>query len=364
MPPHPKLGEHEIGASLGNDGSGELFAATNPRTGQRCVAKVIELTTKGPARDDVLARFKSDVETLRKLDHPHVARILEVGHEERSAGVTAVYVVREHVEGRTLAQLVQSDGALPPKLAADMLRTVCAAIQAGHDEGILHGDIRPENVMLARNGRVVVLDSGHARLRELLPARGGPISTTTRTQAPEVLGGKPADVRSDVYSLGALLYHLVTGRHLRGNTTLDAVVGAHDDVDVRTVEAATGLPQSFRSVLAKAVTRVPTHRHPSPEALAEALRAHSDEPEWLVVARPTSGPTPPEGAPRRFQYRDLSAEKEEPRTSPLPLLVVSGLVVVGAILWQKKAPTPEPAPVVVRPAPLIPDDPAPPPPPT
>ena len=212
----PRLlgGRYEVGEVIGRGGMAEVHLGHDTRLG-RSVA--IKLLRSDLARDpSVQARFKREAQSAASLNHPAVVAVYDSGEEaaEDGVGVNAPYIVMEHVQGRTLRDLLQ-DGPLPWTDALRMTAGVLTALAYSHRAGIVHRDIKPANVMLTPSGDVKVMDFGIAR------AIADSSATMTQTQAvigtaqylsPEQALGETVDARSDLYSTGCLLYQLVTGR--------------------------------------------------------------------------------------------------------------------------------------------------------
>ena len=229
MAPAPgQLGPYEIVSPLGAGGMGEVYRARDTRLG-RDVA--IKLLPEGLAREpERLARFEREARTVASLSHPNIVTLFSL---EESDGVR--FLTMELVEGRSLDQLV-TPGGLPPSRALELAIALADALVAAHDKGVVHRDLKPANVMVTREGRVKVLDFGLAKLTQTeIPLEGtqamtvgSPVSTagqvvgTLPYMSPEQVRGEPTDARTDLFSLGIVLYELATGRRpFRGATAAD-----------------------------------------------------------------------------------------------------------------------------------------------
>src|SRR6202140_1141519 len=187
------LGPYRIESKLGQGGMGEVFRAVDTRLG-RAVAIKITL-------EQFSTRFEREARAIASLNHPHICTLHDVGPN---------YLVMELVEGETLAARLKS-GPLPVKTALLYASQIAAALAEAHAKGIVHRDLKPGNIMIAKSG-VKVLDFGLAKLgQDETVTASGMVMGTLAYMAPEQREGKPADARSDIYSLGCVLYEMLTG---------------------------------------------------------------------------------------------------------------------------------------------------------
>ncbi|HUE96447.1 MAG TPA: serine/threonine-protein kinase, partial [Longimicrobiaceae bacterium] len=215
-----RLAHFEIREKLGEGGMGEVWKAEDTRLGRSVAIKV--LPEAFVADPDRLARFAREARVLASLSHPNIAGIFEVGEE----GPTH-YLVMELAEGETLAERL-SRGSLPVEEALEIAGRIGDAVAAAHDQGVIHRDLKPGNVMVAPDGSVKVLDFGLAKalapeigsgpelaLSPTLtfqPTAAGMLLGTAAYMSPEQAKGRPADRRSDVWAWGCVLYEMLTGR--------------------------------------------------------------------------------------------------------------------------------------------------------
>ena len=213
------LGHYRIASRLGKGGMGEVYLAEDTKLGRRVALKVLPAEVAGdPERR---RRFEREAQAVAALNHPNIVMVHSV---EEAEGVHFITV--ELVEGQTLSQLIPRDG-LPLGRFFDLAVPLADAISAAHEQGITHRDLKPENVMVTGEGRVKVLDFGLAKLTEGVAAgeaaaerptatatEPGKILGTVAYMSPEQAQGKPVDHRSDVFSLGVVLYVMATGRRL------------------------------------------------------------------------------------------------------------------------------------------------------
>jgi predicted Ser/Thr protein kinase len=204
LPGRLLAGRYRIIALLGKGGMGEVYRADDLTLGQPVALKFLP---DEAARDQgLLERFKNEVRIARRVSHPNVCRVYDVGDME---GHT--FFTMEYVDGEDLASLLRRIGRLPEDKALDIARQLCAGLAAAHTKGVLHRDLKPANIMLDGRGQVVITDFGLAGVADQI--QGAEVrSGTPAYMAPEQLAGKEVSTRSDIYSLGLVLYEVFTGK--------------------------------------------------------------------------------------------------------------------------------------------------------
>jgi serine/threonine protein kinase len=250
-------------------GMATIFKASDLHNGNKVVAIKIPLQTV-EADPALFFRFKHEEEIGAELNHPSILKVFPVKHKSR------MYLVMEYLEGQTLYQLLRERRVLPEAEALALAARICEPLQYLHDRGILHRDLKPENIMLCRDGTIRLMDFGIARLahaRRLTFIGFAP--GTPHYMAPERVNGKRGDLRTDIYSLGAILYEMLTGMIAFNNEDTMAIMNARvtgDPKSPRRLNPAIS-PQAEEIVL-HAMERDPNKRFPT----AAALKAALDEP--------------------------------------------------------------------------------------
>jgi serine/threonine-protein kinase len=199
---------YRIQRLLGKGGMGAVYLADDEVLGELVALKVI---SSAFASDEaaMIARFRREAAAARKVSSPAVIRIHDLG--EARPGL--LYLSMEYFAGRTLSEVIAQRGVVPIKDIDDILKQVCEGLEVAHQAGVIHRDLKPSNVLVGERGAVKLIDFGLATtlVGDSLTATGA-ILGTPHYMAPEQVRGKPVDARTDVYALGALAYHLVTGR--------------------------------------------------------------------------------------------------------------------------------------------------------
>src|SRR5262245_14217729 len=338
LSPGTRLGPYEVVAPLGAGGMGEVYRARDARLGRDLALKVLPVSVAANA--DRLKRFEKEARSASALNHPNLVTVHDIGS---SNGVE--YIAMELVEGRTLREIL-ADGAVPVKSLLGIAAQAADGLAKAHGAGIVHRDLKPENVMVSRDGFVKILDFGLAKLTQPDAVSGQTAAATVSgaTEPGVVLGtagfmspkqalGRPLDFRSDQFSLGSILYEMVTGRRaFSGGSapeTLTAIIRDEPEPIGRLAPLA---PAPLAWVVERCLAKNPDDRYASTRDLARDLATLRDR------AGETSGTA-------------VRARSEVPSSAPrswIPWAVAAGLAVLAGVLWAAgRRPAPVP-PQVVR----------------
>jgi serine/threonine protein kinase/beta-lactam-binding protein with PASTA domain len=195
---------YAVRSKLARGGMSTVYLATDQRLERDVALKVLHPHLA--ADDNFLGRLGREAKAAAQLSHPHVVGVLDQGND----GPTA-YLVMEYIKGHTLRDLINEKGALPPRLALALIDPVVEGLGAAHAAGFIHRDVKPENVLISDDGRIKIGDFGLARAVTTATSTGALIGTVAYL-SPELVLGRPADARSDIYSLGIMLYEMLTGQ--------------------------------------------------------------------------------------------------------------------------------------------------------
>jgi len=282
-----RIGTFEILAPLGAGGMGEVYRARDTRLGREVAIKVI--AEELAAHKDRLKRFEHEARATASLNHPNILALFDVGVEGE-----VHYIVEELLQGETLRERLRRE-RLPVREAVDGAVQIARGLAAAHEKGIVHRDLKPENVFLTRDGHVKVLDFGLAKLA-VTPAEMSSESPTAATptvsgivgtagyMSPEQVRGQEADVRSDIFSLGVVLYEMLAGRRAFSGAsaveTLNAILSA-DPQELSGV--GTTIPVGLDRVMRRCLEKRPEARFQSAHDVALALEAASTPSSGLVA---------------------------------------------------------------------------------
>src|SRR5438309_945267 len=275
-----KLGPYEIQSPLGAGGMGEVYRARDARLGRDVAIKVLP---EALAKDaDRLRRFEQEACTIAALNHPNILGIHDVGAHDG-----APFLVSEFLEGQTLREKLES-GPLPVRLAIEYALGIAQGLAAAHEKGIVHRDLKPENVFITRDGRVKVLDFGLAKL--LRPEEShdtvatlaspatlpGTVMGTVGYMSPEQVKGGASDARSDIFSFGAVLYEMLSGRRaFKRDTAAETMTAILKEEPPEFGETATPIPGGVERITRRCLEKSPEQRFQSAKDLAFALEALS-----------------------------------------------------------------------------------------
>jgi eukaryotic-like serine/threonine-protein kinase len=332
-------GRYELGAVLGFGGMAEVHLGRDVRLGREVAVKTLRADL---ARDPAFqTRFRREAQSAASLNHPAIVAVYDTGEDETPDGSRAPYIVMEYVDGRTLRDILATDGRLLPNRALEITGEVLGALDYSHRAGIVHRDIKPGNVMLTRDGSVKVMDFGIAR------ALTGSTATMTQTAAvvgtaqylsPEQARGEHVDGRSDIYSTGCLLYELLTGRPPFVGDSPIAVAYQHvreDPVPPSRIDP--DIPVAVDAIVLKAMAKNPANRYQSAaEMRADVERALAGRP---VEATPilTDAPTTQFAVSTPTQVFERVEEPQDRRRVAYAILTVAVIAIFIVVALVAKS---------------------------
>ena len=295
--PGMRIAGCRIEAVAGRGGMGVIYRATELRLDRPVAVKLI--AADRAAEPAFRERFERESRLTAAIDHPNVIPVYAAGEE---AG--RLYLVMRYVAGTDLRSLLERDGRLAPARAADVVAQVGAGLDAAHEAGLVHRDVKPANILIAGGGHVYLSDFGITRVVDSetrLTDSDGWVGTVDY-MAPEHLEGGETDARTDVYALGCVLFTALTGAPPYRRDTVPATITAHlHEAPPRPSQAA-GVPQEFDAVVARALAKRPADRYPSAGDLGRAAAAAArgervTEVEQSVARGPAAPPPPPPPLP-------------------------------------------------------------------
>jgi serine/threonine protein kinase len=287
---------YRIVALLGRGGMGEVYRAEDLRLSQVLAIKFLpEALTQDEA---ALARFHSEVRIARQVSHPNVCRVFDIGD---AAGLP--FLTMEYVDGEDLSSLVRRIGRLPQDKAIEVSRQICAGLAAAHERGVVHRDLKPANVMLDGAGKARITDFGLAGIASNM--KGAEVRAGTPAyMAPEQLAGKEVTVRSDIFSLGLVMYEVLTGRRAYDATTVHELMKSREEGSITNPsDVVKDVDPLVERVILRCLEKDPARRPasalqvaaalPGGDPLAAALAAgETPSPEMVAAAGTTEGMKP------------------------------------------------------------------------
>ena len=315
-------GRYEVRSLIARGGMSTVYLASDTRL-ERDVALKVMLPHL--AEDDALvARFEREAKTAARISHPHVVGVLDQGHD-RFGGQTFAYLVMEHVPGTTLRHVIREDAPLPVRAAFTYVLPLLEGLAEAHALGLMHRDVKPENVLVSPTGTVKVADFGLSRATTAHTSSGQALVGTVAYLSPELISGSPADARSDVYAVGILLYELLTGRQPFTAASPVQVAYKHVNERVPSPRALTPtVPEAIADLVLWCTEPTPDRRPDDASVLLAA--AHellvTEDPEQLDAVPPprdAAAEQPADASPTAaVVYDPEGTHAPEPFVSPTP----------------------------------------------
>ena len=266
-----RFGRYEIVAELGRGAVGVVYQARDPQIDRMVALKTILLPGLDPKEEaEYRQRFLVEAQAAGRLQHPGIVTIFDVGEDPEKHDP---YIVLEYVTGQSLNQLLVREKKLPLRPALQLAEEIADALDYAHTQGVVHRDIKPANILITEEGHAKIADFGIAKLNLAQFTLPGRVLGTPAYMAPEQLCGEPADGRSDLFSLGVLLYAMVTGHsafHGNSATTVCFKVVNREPVPASAFDL--GLPPELDAVISRAMAKDPAQRYQSGADLARDLR--------------------------------------------------------------------------------------------
>src|SRR5215813_4614351 len=261
-----KLGRYEIVREVGHGAMGVVYEALDPTIGRKVVLKAIRFDAIGTTADEAARRFKNEARAAGGLSHPNIVTVFDAGEDGGN-----LYLAMEFIEGATLESTLKLERRLSPARTLDIIRQVCAGLDSAHRKGIVHRDVKPGNVMISGDGVVKITDFGIARAGEVMTMTGQVVGTPNY-MSPEQVVGNQLDGRSDLFSVGVMLYEMITGeRPFEGQsiTTIMYKIVHETPVPPRKLDSSIHPGLSF--VIEKALQKSPDARFQNGAELTQAL---------------------------------------------------------------------------------------------
>ncbi len=324
MAPLTQLGRYRIVSELGRGAMGVVYRAEDPLLDRTVAIKTIIMSDDAGERAEYEARFYQEAKAAGGLNHPNVVTIHDIGREGPVA-----YMAMELIDGIELRELMkQGRAALPLPLALDILAQVADGLAFAHERGVVHRDVKPGNVMVVRGRHVKIMDFGIARIRESdIQTRTGAILGSPKYMSPEQVSGERTDHRSDIFSLGVILYELAAGEPPFSAPQVTQLMHNIVTVTPRNPSVVNpSLPVMLDLIVGKALEKDMAFRYQSAAELADDLRA-------CAAALPPAADTSGESTLRldggteadKTQFMDIGAVQTVPNADATKTMMVAGV---------------------------------------
>ncbi|MFO7565801.1 MAG: serine/threonine-protein kinase [Enhygromyxa sp.] len=263
------IGQYVIGDKLGEGGMGEVYLADQPAIGRQVAIKIVHPPTRERDHEEHVQRFRNEAKAAASLESPHIVQIFNWGELEDGT----LFMAMEYLPGRTLGQLLDERGALEPELTVTLAEQICAALSEAHGAGIIHRDLKPSNIMLLERPQpfIKVLDFGVAKLEGSDITRSGAMFGTPQYMSPEQLRGDALDGRSDLYSLGVMLYEMLAGELPFSSPSAVGFVTAH--LHEQPPPLPSSVPRALAEVVMMLLAKQADERPADANAVIVELRA-------------------------------------------------------------------------------------------
>jgi serine/threonine protein kinase len=341
---------YQILSAAGHGSMGNVYKARDRETGETVALKLLK--PEIASDQAMMERFKNELLFARKITHKNVCRVYEFN---RLGGVA--YTSMEFVEGESLRSVLTRFGGLPHRKAMDLSLQICSGLKEAHAQGIVHRDLKPENVMIDAQGNVKIMDFGIARSMEAGTRLTGSMVGTPAYMAPEQVAGKPVDYRTDIYSLGLMLYEMFTGSPaFRADNPVAVALKQMREEPVPPHEVEPNISIAAERIILKCLEKAPEQRFQSVGDLESALKSPSP-----VMPGPRSvNPMAPNGYRSTGLPRTVTPAQSASKGRWSIVWVLASLVLVVAVLsglhWlkvvnaSKQIPPPAAAPAPAPPA--------------
>ena len=257
---------YDVLGAAGHGSMGDVYKARDRETGETVALKILK--PEIASDQAMMDRFKNELLFARKITHKNVCRV----HEFNRIGGVA-YTSMEFVEGDSLRSVINRFGGLPLRKGVDVALQICSGLKEAHAQGIVHRDLKPENVMMDTQGNVKIMDFGIARSMEAVTRLTGSMVGTPAYMAPEQVAGKPVDYRTDIYSLGLILYEVFTGAQaFQADNSVAVALKQMRESPVAPHEIEPAIPLPLERVILKCLEKEPTRRYQSIPELEKDLR--------------------------------------------------------------------------------------------
>ncbi len=322
-----KAGRYDLREELGRGAMGVVFHGFDPVIGRDVAVKTLRLSEAGTglSREELIGRFQTEARAAGLLTHPNIVVVFDAGEEEG-----LFYITMEFVEGRSLQSLIDANQSFPVSRVLKLMEQVCSALDFAHQHNVVHRDVKPANIMLTPEDIVKITDFGTAKILQFGTAQTAHVMGTPSYMSPEQVKGKPVDGRSDIFSLGVILYELMTGEKPfpgQNITTVIYKIINEEPVSPRSLDSS--IHPGLSAVITRALAKDPANRYQSCHELLSALKNYHEmnSPDATVRMSPVGSQSAavahrPVAQPPRVTATPVIASTNEPSASAQFMLPV------------------------------------------
>jgi eukaryotic-like serine/threonine-protein kinase len=329
-----RFGRYEIVGELGRGAMGVVYKARDPQIDRLVALKTVSLQGQEPERDEEFRqRFFVEAQAAGRLHHPGIVAIFDAGEDPETHNP---YIVLEYVAGESLSRMLSREKKLPPAKALRLAEEIATALDYAHEQGVVHRDIKPANILITEDGHAKIADLGIAKLNLSQFTLPGHVLGTPAFMAPEQLSGEGADGRSDLFSLGVILYAMVTGHspfHGNSATTVCFKVVNREPVPASALDL--DLPRALDAVISRAIAKDPNARYQRGSDFAADLQRlqQQHQPESTTTSLNSTFAAATRSRSAMFTSTNLvAAESKRSMFSAVREAPLRGLIVGAALM--------------------------------
>jgi serine/threonine-protein kinase len=315
-----KAGRYELIEEIGRGAMGVVYRANDPVIGRPVAVKTMRLANAGSglSHEDLLSRFQTEARAAGRLTHPNIVVVYDAGEEDG-----LLYITMELIEGPSLQALIEAKQTFPLPRVLKLIEQACSALDFAHQHKIIHRDIKPANLMLTPDDTLKITDFGTAKILQFGAMQTAQIIGTPSYMSPEQIKGRPVDGRSDIFSLGVVLYELVTGQKpFPGDSVTTVIYKIVNENPVPPQRLDSSIHPGLSAVIAKALAKPVEQRFQTCHEFIEALQNYAqyrdaDTEATMVLPGPGSGPATPR-ATAEMAARMAAARGAAPAPAHVP----------------------------------------------
>jgi predicted Ser/Thr protein kinase len=309
-----KAGRYDLREELGRGAMGVVFHGFDPVIGRDVAVKTLRLSEAGTglSREELIGRFQTEARAAGLLTHPNIVVVFDAGEEDG-----LFYITMEFVEGRSLQTLIDARQPFPVSRVLKLMEQVCSALDFAHQHNVVHRDIKPANLMLTSDDIVKITDFGTAKILQFGTAQTAHVMGTPSYMSPEQVKGKPVDGRSDIFSLGVILYELMTGEKPfpgQNITTVIYKIINEEPIPPRSLDSS--IHPGLSAVITRALAKEPAARYQSCHEFLSALKNFHE----MIAPEPTVRRLPANSQPAQGMNRPVA---QAPRPVTIPMVPAS-----------------------------------------